>query len=345
MSSRRNRRFPKSPRRLLPAPSSMRDFVTLLPQWQFVPQPAPPAPEPAAPSPKLIGTGGYGCVYAPPIPCATPCADNRCQNGIAKLMSRSNAKDERKKLDSLPPTFDAMEQYSIRNPYMCKADINYINECKVVDPADKPTLLLYANGGPNIDECLVNGLWPAEYYIRGMANIIDGLVELHAIPAHHLDLKVQNIVSGVRGDQFRLIDFGFVLSGKQLMRPESRLSYVYLFWPIDVILASDYNVSSADIEAYVVKYIKKYGATMSQPDNILEQLMQFRRELRIVDIITKIDVYSLGFILKYEFIDLPYTARLVSFVDDMLMMATDPRHRPTMYMVQEAFYYTFSDVI
>src|SRR3989344_6685921 len=197
---------------------------------------------------KLIGTGATGCVYYPPLPCLEPCDDERCITGVSKLMNRVKAESEvmiyaKLQLDQLDPT----ESYFIRKPLRCKPKPNkHIKACSI--EINDPELLIYENGGQNLYKIISKQQYPASHVLYFLKNIFEAvkLLSIHKITDS--DLKTENIVVGVDGRRYRLIDFGL---SDFPTGPKIVFQNIYFVWPIDAILTN----KSVNIDTHITNYM------------------------------------------------------------------------------------------
>jgi hypothetical protein len=316
-------------------------------------------------APKLIGQGGYGCVYKPPLPCNEPCTDPRCRNGVSKLTTRRTARMNFEAYDVLALIPDEREQFFIKRPYVCRTNPKWTETCEgVPDLKRDPHLMFFTDGGINLST-LINQrplrVSPVNI-IRGLTNLMEGLHLIHRIPSQHADLKPWNIVTGVNGDHFRLIDFDLLIAPQNMNTPDPLFTHPYRYYPLDVILATATQVSDTEIMQHVNKVFKVNSAYVNADRG---QWIRFLQQLRdegitIQQIKSKIDVYSLGMTIEdiaehvhhiYPRLetDLRQFIKDINFVDNgrkpdalkISMIHPDPRRRPNMLDVYKQFVKSF----
>ncbi len=247
----------------------------------------------------FIGKGTYGCAYNPPLPCKAsqnPCLanpeDQRCQ-GISKLMNDKNAIEELTGLEILEKlNFDnetnTNYKYHLRNPFMCpysESESSPINRVECDLTINQPTLLLYENGGQDLDKLFSTQLQTTHpsIVLKGLLNILEGIRELSRLGVVHCDIKEQNIVTGTDiNPGFKLIDFGLLAAfdfnlvssiepkinfiGDYTKHPEESKFFdvIYVYFPIYAFFLNKKNpITDAELEARVDEYfindiIKKY---------------------------------------------------------------------------------------
>lgn len=317
----------------LPSVPNMVGSVRASPVLHVSPAQAGPARAVAMHPPRLLGSGTYGCVYSPPIKCATPCTDSRCATGVSKLMEYDNASDEYLSYEGLDlASIDPDGKYHIKKPYKCVADLEAVqslnNQCHSVG-RDSPNqmLLLYDNGGIDLNKYIKKGA-SLQSVLGGLKNIFLGVKTMHSVQKYHIDIKLDNIVALHTGeslyDHFRLIDFGLAVNLKNGREPKQIYNSIYFVWPPDMILLTpSYNFRSIHdhvrhmVNDHFVDMILKpiYSINRWDPKyiiNSLENLLtrfnydetkkltpsQIQVSNKIFDfIISGVDVYSLGVML------------------------------------------------
>ncbi len=167
----------------------------------------------------LLGHGGQGCVYAPPLKCAEGYAPIPEGNLVSKYTLRPFAEDETRTLKLLQ-AIDPQLSYSIYTIHDCAPAIEQtepVHVCGIAGyNARIPRYILnYPNGGKELFEIWVPRThWL--HYFHSFQNLLDGLVLFHANNVVHMDIKPENMVgkwSPEHGTYWlRFIDFGFAFS-------------------------------------------------------------------------------------------------------------------------------------
>ena len=191
-------------------------------------------------NPMLVGQGTYGCVYSPAIPCEDP-REEYCPECASKLMQEVDAEEQLAEYASLQG-IDDDQSYLIKNPKMCKPNPHVLSKVAKCRDWANPTLLNYKNGGPDLEKILkTKPAKPATEILRNFANIIKGVAELNRAGVYHLDIKFQNIVTGLNGNgPYRLIDFGLATKPRaDKTTYQEFYQSIYYIWPLDMILISE----------------------------------------------------------------------------------------------------------
>ena len=185
---------------------------------------------------KFVAKGSFGCVYKdPPIQCNIPCPENqkkKCQRGISKLMSEKNALEEKGLIDNLFENFiidkstrKNISHYFITNPHYCEPlESSLINE-KCTLSITKPSLLIYENGGLDLFRFWEIILSRYNFFLKkyllfilnNLTNILKAIGLLLKNHILHKDIKIENIVIGLKENNFRLIDFGLSIKYRDII--------------------------------------------------------------------------------------------------------------------------------
>lgn len=214
---------------------------------------------------KFVFQGTYGCTFRPAIKCQGNA--DRAPGKVSKLMEAYEASQEYKFHDMIAP-LDPDEKYFILPSRICKPEItqnpeNNYNSCSLINITNKhidPRLLLSTEGGKDLMNLVV---FSADLYafLKGLANLFEGLIVLHTNEIAHLDIKPSNLVGLKTGSEYaiRYIDFG--LSTKFADFRALREDYPY--WPFDARLVDPYyaNAKPASLNPEIEKFYKslKYG--------------------------------------------------------------------------------------
>ena len=177
---------------------------------------------------KVIGTGSYGCVFSP----ALPCKDGRqpSPDMVSKLMETKDAQKEMSEIENVTTRLvnipDAEKYFGGFGTYLCEAeeitpedvkgykcDINNVTSL-VNDnrsPLELPglSILQQKNLGKSITEYLenVSSKKDLKSFFKNMLNLlIKGIIPMNKIGVYHLDIKGENIL--VKNNKPVLIDWG-----------------------------------------------------------------------------------------------------------------------------------------
>ena len=222
---------------------------------------------------RFINEGTYGCVYSTPFNCTIPCEEERCKSGIAKLMFPPSAKKEVDTYRTLDlESIDPEGRFYIKIPHSCEPILPEVlpissignRKCsKTKEFAElKPRMLIFDHGGMDLYDFLKVPATNFEgtgmpykqhilYILEKLQNIFMGVFELNSRGIFHCDIKLENIVSGIKsinfrhhlgdGNRFKLIDFGLAEKYGHTLNPVNKFKNTYHIWPIDIIYLSDIN--------------------------------------------------------------------------------------------------------
>jgi serine/threonine protein kinase len=270
--------------------------------------------------PYFLGSGTYGCVYKPPIKCEGECTDPRCHHNskvVSKYMNNKYATVEKEMFDQLHlNNINHRNQYHIGKPYKCKPSSDFKPnpyECDV--KIETPSLLLYEDGGKDLDDFLKKPCLPYDF-VNKMENLLEFILKMINFKVVHCDIKNGNIVSGIDGNKFRFIDFGLAIHFKNdRFQYDSIFRKVYYFWLPSAIFLSNTPEEITDemIEKYCIEfhkktqyhkflntYIIKHNFNIYNLKQILIDLReQIKKGASISTILKHIDLYSFTAVLDY----------------------------------------------
>jgi hypothetical protein len=173
--------------------------------------------------PEFLGNGTFGCGYSPALKCEEECTVPECMESppkISKLMDQLDANREMERyrvinLSAIPN----WKNYFIGSPYLCttKRDSD-ISKCELFETVENTKLIIYEDGGPDLINLINSSKIPSLIDILlGLKNIFEGVFLLNSYGIYHLDIKVDNIVTGYLHphNHYRLIDFGGSLRSEE----------------------------------------------------------------------------------------------------------------------------------
>lgn len=206
----------------------------------------------------VIGEGAAGCVHKPSLECKNKKIDYK--NKVSKLMDIDNANDE---LDEykLISKLDKNKDFYLGKPVSClpaktKKNLKAINLCEDFDSQDinDYKLLLLKDGGNNLKEL------GKKYSELSINSNNTKKVELFFIEAHrllfalkvfldnnilHHDLKPQNIVYNEDTNRINIIDFGFMMDKKKILKDLKLSKYKHATfhwnWPFELVFLNKNN--------------------------------------------------------------------------------------------------------
>ena len=286
---------------------------------------------------RYLGKGATGCTFIPAIRCRGQAA--RRPGMISKLMLRDSAVGEmiiQPFLHAVDPT----RRYFLGPVDICVPEYelpeNTIpGECNVAGHNKRgpinirtknPLLVLFENGGRDLEHILEGDVPLTREgggrLLVGLANLLEGLVHLHAADTAHLDIKLPNIVASIRDDasyNVRFIDFGLTLNrtmmGSKTADELIHLTTNYYVWPYElrnVYYARTRGAATGIRDFYSPTVLNSMSPKIPtwmwyrNSDPILrtregEEMLQRARAADPVSLIKAADIYSMGRVLAEIF--------------------------------------------
>lgn len=209
-------------------------------------------------TPKLIGTGTYGCVYYPPIPCKNSCTSKYCNTGVSKLIEESEAKKEMEE-NATVRKIDPSGKYHWAVQQICDLPDDYeipeVSKCSPyqrLSHGEKAVSIIMPYGGKELHSIFSEDVKLSTFLFNSFENLFEALVVFKRNKFVHLDIKSRNAVftgdpKGSVTDPIRLkfIDFGLSFSYKDVKNPFSNSSLLsihrmprrpYPYWPPEINL-------------------------------------------------------------------------------------------------------------
>ena len=212
-------------------------------------------------NPKKVGEGSYGCVHNPPLKCRDR-PYNPDPTKVSKILTKKNANDELKEFKLIQKA-DKKEDFHLGKPDSCFPDTNKenqtaIDKCKnftsILISADYKLLLL-KNGGDNLSQIEnkfkklkftnANRIKLENFWLD-MSRLIYGSKVLMDNGIVHHDLKQQNIVYNEKTGRVNFIDFGLMMTTKEMLKKAEGSRYPFgehWSFPPDILFYNyvDYN--------------------------------------------------------------------------------------------------------
>ncbi len=277
---------------------------------------------------KMRAKGSYGCGFSPAIRCEGE--DERAPGVFSKVMDPIEAAKEMKKADLLKP-IDPEQKYFLYPFKLCEPNRklldpieNDFRNCDVLDDEEEAVLLQFREGGLTLENYNITTK-NAYSFFRDFRHFFEGLVVLQEAGIAHLDIKHGNLVfkpTEEGGFSFRFIDFGFTSKVTEY-DPSLPADFTYYPWPYEIKFADRYfRHDKRQLEkfieknSYVTGFIKGYD--LEKLNTLYENVdgMKTAEKWRVA--ISKVDVYSLGVVLKALFEELiPFYQRGVVFNKEM----------------------------
>jgi serine/threonine protein kinase len=244
---------------------------------------------------KVIGSGGFGCVFDPVLKCQG--SSKREPTKISKLMTERHAIKEYEEINSIKERLKDVDNhrnyYLLYDAKLCKpgsltaSDLsNFVGKCKALEKdgitkqnvnknLDKLMLLNMPNGGIPVDDFIysqgsISKL--QEFNTRMIELLLYGIIPMNEKFVFHSDIKDSNVLVKEEGKLFtRLIDWGLSTEYEPFKDNEFPRSWrnrpLQFNVPFSVIIFSD-----SFIEKYT-KYLKDGGKT--DPDSLKPFVVDF----------------------------------------------------------------------
>lgn len=244
-----------------------------------------------------------------------------------------------------PPTYDNIFNYD-KQLLSCK-DREYE---QIFDESSKMMISKY--GGITLEDYFIdNVLMDRSFkkfekgmydFFKKMKFLFIGLNEISKIKLVHLDIKYNNIV--LDGTYFKYIDFGLSSELKDLDHFKTRslsefeTKRMYIWYPVDYLYAfiEPYNKQNELDRLTDKSKFRKHYKTIVEIHNLFDQRLNSFLEttLKTVsqpsnkiykDLVSKIDIYSLGIIIPFFFIeyDLVEYVEQSEFLKDVFRLCKD----------------------
>ena len=200
-------------------------------------------------APKLIGQGGYGCVYNPHIACAsddekkeTKKTKTKKTNSVGKLLSSRTEADVEKRMHKKIDVFDPHGKFTVQFHGACevrpKDHAKLMKDCKLTrirNAKDTVVQLMFENGGAELRSVVSRLPLMSNFYIDdlipSMLTLYEGLLMMIKKKTIHCDIKPVNILFNIPKHKLTLIDFGLMRSVKRLFKSSFLLEYAYPYYP------------------------------------------------------------------------------------------------------------------
>ena len=180
----------------------------------------------------IIGTGGYGCVFSPPLPCE---GESRPGNDVvSKLLYKVEAMKEMKEIEKAKKVLsripDANKYFSVMDVKKCQLgelteddikgkncdaiDVYHVkNQMRDAGYDNTVALLQQKNLGMPFDQYVLKEVKSGEEMSNILANmkelLMKGIVPMNDLGVYHEDLKADNIL--VQNGQPTIIDWGLAV--------------------------------------------------------------------------------------------------------------------------------------
>ena len=296
---------------------------------------------------RFLGSGTYKCVYSPPLLCNVPLVSqpfdlNQATEYAGALMEATNAAQEEREIEKIKK-IDPTGEFTVQPAYTCDIDLDNIQKypmdlantklkglnpftaedyqkCHLLNKDDPDNLnkqLIYYMGGYNLETMRIKpfnvGGPDIITFLRAFHNVIYGVKKINESGYLHNDIKALNILYNHHTNEFKIIDFGFLIEIKDIYDSNPPHNILYEPWSSDINLSTDIADyikdfgKSPDTE-FVQDAIAEYGIenlefkdenfyfTKKNGEKEKKSLEEFLNESA-----QKLDVYSLGLVMRNLF--------------------------------------------
>lgn len=224
----------------------------------------------------IIGYGTHGCIYKPPIKCASTSKTRRkpinYANKIAKLLTKKSANAEYDEY-SIISKIDPKNKYHLGKPILCDADAADLKEktdahpCeKYIDEKDNQDfrLLIMEYGGVELKKYIEMPNAMTTNFWKKARNLFEGaqLFAKHGLT--HRDIKPANILLNPKSNRIIYIDFGLSRNVKELTNDildGTKKTSFHWSYPFEYGLVSQVKkiikMTDAEADAFYKKILKQ----------------------------------------------------------------------------------------
>ena len=168
--------------------------------------------------PQLLGKGGYGCAFSPPLPCRKSKVKKliKKQRIVGKIMKEDDAEIELN-ISTVIKGIPGYERYFIvQEEDVCdtknfkKIKQSYSSICPPISKLDDTDMIQLVSkyGGKSLNQIALTNF----DFIKSLKHVLEGVSKLNKQGVCHLDLKGDNMLVDIYGT-IRIIDFGISFLG------------------------------------------------------------------------------------------------------------------------------------
>lgn len=275
---------------------------------------------------EFLGSGTYGCVFTPPVPCKTKSTQKQKQNRtdghqVGKVFTDHNAFEKERELmryvvQHLDPKGEftvTLQSTCLTRAYKLPSTAKATSHCSTI--ADNQGQLIYRNGGRDLDDyCKASPTLRRFLAVfRAMLPVFKGLVTLKNAGVIHNDIKPGNMLIHVTKHKVKLIDYGMMEKHAVLFRSyEAIKDALYIYYPPEYKLHNHLitTTKKQDLFNHVQQMLQKtfhgnmdifdaFGVNYSEDiRQSIEKLGSMRtlraKQTALRRIASRIDVYQLG---------------------------------------------------
>lgn len=274
---------------------------------------------------KFLGNGTYGCVFNPPLKCASGQTTSPLSDMVGKVyFSQDEYEKERTIMELIKDSIDPKGIFTLTLQRACsiapptQKDLSGASiECQRL--RGKEPQVIYPDGGDDLRRFLRSYKHNTRAFLmwfQSMSPIFYGLTVLKAAKMVHSDIKPSNILYTAKKKKCFIIDFGLLTTGPDMYTEYSSIKdadYVYFppeFKLSNMVLQNKKNLSLASFKASIQRNFDKDLCTVFKQWNVnvdhdMKQLLDnidlFKRKQKGSDIrdlmkrwTYKADIFSLG---------------------------------------------------
>ena len=195
---------------------------------------------------KAIGSGGFGCIFRPPLHCLNKKKETRNYNRVSKLMFKKNALDEYFEIINISKLLKHIKNkndyFLLSGVSICRpnkfSDIDLINYNKcnnlikhgitrynINKYLHKLYLLQLQYGGKDLNNIFEKGKVKFNKFVKInkiLVNLLKmGIIKMNKLGVYHFDIKASNLLYNNLDNKIRLIDWGLSEHQKKNEIPEN----------------------------------------------------------------------------------------------------------------------------
>lgn len=255
----------------------------------------------------LIGKGGAGFVFYPPIQCTGTVI---CTDCVSKLMLPTSHYTDEIKANKIISRLDISNSYHYPMLGYC---IRANNDDLPVLYREYTAVIYYEKGEYDLRRALNRILNSpldrpqAIDFIHKFVRLFDALIFFAENDFVHTDIKAENVIVDSKGE-FRFIDFGLSFQG----RPKDPGVYKenYPYWPPETIFLSDNSspeAIAAKADYYETSPFTKVNSWLNTSIDLTTTLTNLKvSNLKKETIYYSMDIFGLGSLLSMAYIGLQY---------------------------------------
>lgn len=280
---------------------------------------------------KLLGEGGFGCVFQPEISCVRDTIylkkKKRGVHHVSKVFTYMDTVQKENAYSKLIYTWDKDGKYFVVPTKLCKTTLTEIHKNRAssqceslhsIQPRYIPQIVMPFAGKDMfkfLEEYVVqhSRKFPLQIWIKLLENVFIAAQILHQQGYVHLDIKADNLLYD--GTRLRVSDFGLMTQQKRVYQSQlDNLSLTYFPYPLEILLVGyKYFHSCKEVGCSIyyeyMNSLHSFGKQtadqfmeyhpITEIDNEIQRLEHWTQEdpawfEQVREQTEKIDVYSIG---------------------------------------------------